>query len=313
MTRSREVHTPGRFAPANHLGTGPFDAALRAAVRERGLTLDRLRSHLARRGIRIGLSSLSDWQHGRSRPGSAKSLQAVQALEEILGLRHAALVDLLSSSGPTSENRLRPANTRDGVDEKAGPLGGLLQQIPSPHGALDIVHKQTTAWLNERGQVVRNHTRSVIRAREDGVDRYVLRFFGDPGCDLDRVQFTNLHNCRVGRIAHHPTRPIMLTELLFDETLGAGETWVYESELLNDTGEPCQEVAHAFAQPEEQFVLEVRFHPKALPVDCHVYRSIGLNGERVRTADLTLSARNSVHLVASGLRDGVLGIAWRWS
>src|SRR5439155_6255757 len=40
------------------LGTGPFDAALRAAVSRRGLTLDRLRSHLDRRGIPVGLSSL---------------------------------------------------------------------------------------------------------------------------------------------------------------------------------------------------------------------------------------------------------------
>src|SRR5256885_8599794 len=71
---------------AQLLYTGPFHTALRAAVRERGLTLDRLRAHLARRGIPVGLSSLSDWQHGRRRPRSAASLRAVRALEEILGI-----------------------------------------------------------------------------------------------------------------------------------------------------------------------------------------------------------------------------------
>ena len=66
--------------------TGPFHTALRAAIRERGLTLDRLRWHLAQRGIRIGLSTLSLWQHGHSRPERDSSLKAVRALEDVLGL-----------------------------------------------------------------------------------------------------------------------------------------------------------------------------------------------------------------------------------
>ncbi|MEV5357084.1 hypothetical protein [Streptomyces sp. NPDC052693] len=34
--------------------------ALKSAIQRRGLSLDRLRHHLARRGVRIGLSSLSN-------------------------------------------------------------------------------------------------------------------------------------------------------------------------------------------------------------------------------------------------------------
>jgi hypothetical protein len=313
MTGSRELYSQERFAPANHLGTGPFDAALRAAVRERGLTLDRLRSHLARRGIRVGLSSLSDWQHGRSRPGSAKSLQAVHALEEILGLRHAALVALLSAEERAHDNRPRTTARVSQIDERVGPIGDLAGQITPSCTDMDILARHHTIWLSETGRGVRSHSRSVVRARRDGVDRYVQRFYGERGCDLDRVRLANLHNCLLGRTAKHPTEPVMLVELLFDETLGAGETWIFESEIQSDTGEPCLEFGHAFAQPEEQYVMEVRFHPQRMPVDCHVYRSVGLGTERIRTADLTLSARNSVHLVANGLRDGVLGIAWRWS
>jgi hypothetical protein len=312
MTQSREVPTQGRFAPANHLGTGPFDAALRAAVRERGLTLERLRSHLARRGIRVGLSSLSDWQHGRSRPGSAKSLEAVRALEEILGLRHAALVDLLVGPDKRSENRVR-ATEADQLGERMGPLADLVQEFVATQSQMHVICRQVTVWVSENRHISRSNARSVIRARRDGVDRAVIRYFGEPGTRLDEVQFGNLVNCSLGRVSKHPTEPVMVAELLFDETLAAGETWVYENEILDHADAPATDYAHGFIQPEEQYILEVRFHPKALPVDCHVYRRGALTGELVRTADLTLSASNSVHLVASGLRDGVLGIAWSWS
>src|SRR4051812_1528119 len=77
------------------LTTGPFDAALRAAVRARGLTLERLRAHLARRGVPIALSTLSDWQHGKRRPSVAGSLRAVLALEDVLGLPPKTLVRLV--------------------------------------------------------------------------------------------------------------------------------------------------------------------------------------------------------------------------
>lgn len=86
------------------LSTGPFHAALRAAVRARGLTLERLRSHLGRRGIAVGISSLSDWQHGRSRPGPG-SLPAVYALEQLLGLRADSLVRLLVAPDPEGTER----------------------------------------------------------------------------------------------------------------------------------------------------------------------------------------------------------------
>src|SRR5216117_64978 len=80
---------------ASLLYAGPFHAAFRAAVHERGLALDRLRAHLAQRGITVGLSSLSDWQQGRRRPCGANSLRAVHALEEILGLPPRSLIRLL--------------------------------------------------------------------------------------------------------------------------------------------------------------------------------------------------------------------------
>src|SRR4029450_7869746 len=88
--------------PDSPFGTGPFHAALREAIRERGLTLDRLRSHLARRGVSVALSSLSAWQHGNARPG-VSSFRAVRALEEVLRLPSGSLIHLLVMPGGESD------------------------------------------------------------------------------------------------------------------------------------------------------------------------------------------------------------------
>ncbi|MFI8165454.1 hypothetical protein ACIGAN_03740 [Streptomyces sp. NPDC085931] len=57
MSRFENAEKPSGSA---QLYTEPFDVALKSAIQRRGLSLERLRHHLARRGVRIGLSSLSN-------------------------------------------------------------------------------------------------------------------------------------------------------------------------------------------------------------------------------------------------------------
>jgi hypothetical protein len=289
------------------LSTGPFHVAFRAAVRERGLTLDRLRWHLARRGVRVAVSSLSDWQHGHSRPGPA-SMRAVSALEQILGLPRDSLVRLLVAPDGAGQAR-RP---REGLDERADIVAQLLDDLPG-HGLRDVDvlsrHDKVCVDARRRASVV--WSRMAVRARRDGVDRFVLRYFGDTGCDVAGVRIRLLENCRLGEVRRHPTG-VVVAELLFDEVLSAGRTWVFEKQLIDDSGGPCTEYAHGFLRAEEQYVLEVRFDPAQLPVDCHAFGKPGLHDERRRTADLTLNRQHAVHLNASRVRAGLVGIAWSW-
>ncbi|MEU7791778.1 hypothetical protein [Amycolatopsis sp. NPDC049159] len=81
-----------------------FAGALDAAISDAGLTLDRLREHLAARGVPVSRSALAYWRHGRSRPGRETSVRAVVELEQVLGLAPGALTALL---GP-AERRLPP-------------------------------------------------------------------------------------------------------------------------------------------------------------------------------------------------------------
>ena len=301
--------------PASTLHTGPFHAALREAIRERGLTLDRLRWHLARRGIPVALSSLSNWQHGHSRPEHTNSVRAVRALEEILRLPPTSLVRLLTTADPldAAAGERGHARCRAGLDEAEGALAELLDAQPGSREChFDVISRQDKLLVDANRRGSRLWTRIVVRAQRDGVDRYVVRLFGSPGGDVGRVRLHDLENCRLGRVQRHPTAPVMTAELLFDEVLGAGDTWVFEGWMSDPNGEPQTEHAHGFRHPVDNYALEVRFHPDALPVDCHAYAQPGLYDTRHRTAELTLNPHHAVHLVASNVTAGVLGIAWSW-
>jgi hypothetical protein len=285
----------------------PFGAALREAVRGRGLTLDRIRFHLARRGLHVGISSLSDWQHGRSMPASMKSLRVVAALEEILELPPGEL------SGRLSTPRRRPAP--DGLDESGSAVEPLVQALTDTSDDFDVLARSHRLFVDHRrlGSVLRTHT--VTQARCDGLDRYVMRYFGDPGCRIDEVRFTRLTNCHLGRVLRRPDpqAPALVAELIFDRPLAAGETWVFDREIVDNTGQPCTDIRHGFRQPARQFVLEVEFDSAVSPVDIYAFAEEGCATGRKHIQDLTLSAHRTTHVVASDVRSGLLGIAWSWA
>lgn len=95
----RGTHTIDRDAAAHEvevlLATGPFAPALRAAIRARGLGLERIRYRLRGRGVSISLATLSHWQSGRCRPERQESLRVLRHLEAVLELPPRSLTQLL--------------------------------------------------------------------------------------------------------------------------------------------------------------------------------------------------------------------------
>jgi hypothetical protein len=131
------------------------------------------------------------------------------------------------------------------------------------------------------------------------------------GCAIESVHVDAVENCRLSRVLRHPVG-VLVAELLFDEVLAAGQTWVFEKRVRDGTGQPSREHAHGFRQHGEQHLMEVRFDPAALPLDCHAFAQSGLDDERRRTSDLALTSHHAVHLFASGVSGGLLGIGWSW-
>jgi hypothetical protein len=275
-------------------GAVSFHDTLRTTIRRRGLTLQGVRKRLADNGYPVGLSTLSDWQHGHARPAS---LETVHALEDLLGLPHRALAELIP---------------RTDLSERCGALGELLDGLPGARDrTFDVLSRQDRVWVNEAGQTWRIQSQTVLRARRDGVDRHVLRYFADPGTDLRRVDIEATANCTVGEVRGHRDVPVLVAELCFGQRLRAGDTWVLEHRVTDPTGLPSAIYAHAVRHRVEHYILEIRFHGAAPPLECHAFTQTDLYEPRRPTARLPLTSHHTVHLIGAPLLTGVHGIAWQ--
>ncbi|PRX50171.1 hypothetical protein B0I33_102290 [Prauserella shujinwangii] len=78
------------------LATGPFADALRAAIRARGLGLERIQYRLRLEGATVSMATLSHWQSGRRRPERRQSLVVLRHLEDVLELPRGSLFRLVS-------------------------------------------------------------------------------------------------------------------------------------------------------------------------------------------------------------------------
>lgn len=297
-------------ALADALRTGPFSAALRAALAARGLALHRVQYRLAQRGIRVGVTSLSYWQRGVRRPDRPESLRAVAALEEILDLPPHALTRLLGPPAATEHPQARPYRT---LLEPAAAVESLLSSLEAPAdgGLHTVIHYERVA-IGPGRELLVHDSRHVVRAHRDGIDRYIAIHLGDPGCDIARVRVGSLGNCRVGRVRRHCAAGVIVAEFLLDARLRNGDTAVLEYRFEDGTGAPSDEYVRGFTYGGGQYVLQVGFDRAALPVRCRRFSRSSATGPREAVADLTLNAHGTVHLVEQEIRSGVLGVTWDW-
>ncbi|MBT2438699.1 hypothetical protein J7E93_00865 [Streptomyces sp. ISL-36] len=298
------------------LHTGPFHLALRTALAVRGLPLQRVQHHLAHRGIKVGVTSLSYWQQGARRPQRPESMKAVRALEEVLQLPGNSLIRLLGEGSAVRADVERPAGRPyRSLVEASGVVEELLAELESPvDGGLHTVGHHERVRIGAGRELVGRDSQHVVRAHRDGVDRYLAIHHGDPGCDPARVVVRATENCRTGRVRWHHETGVLIAELLFDARLRAGETYLFGYGFEDGTAGPSGEYVRGFSFAGGQYVLQVRFDEAALPVRCRRFAQASAGAPRGGRSDLTLSGRHrTVHLVEQGVRPGLLGIDWDWA
>ncbi|MCX4822294.1 hypothetical protein OG883_20860 [Streptomyces sp. NBC_01142] len=307
-------HTEADLAQVLH--SGPFHLALRAALAVRGLPLQRVQHHLAHRGIKVGVTSLSYWQQGARRPQRPESLRAVRALEEMLELPGNSLIRLLGVGEGSARGDVERPATRSyrSLVESSGVVEQLLRDLESPtDGGLHTVGHQERVRIGAGREMLGRDSQHVVRAHRDGIDRYLAIHHGDPGCDPARVEVSALENCRTGRVRWHRETGVLVAELLFDSRLRAGETYLFGYGFEDGTGGPSGEYVRGFSFAGGQYVLQVRFDEGALPVRCRRFAQATTGAPRGARTDLTLSGRHrTVHLLEQGVRPGILGIDWDW-
>lgn len=272
---------------AQVLHTGPFHLALRTAFSVRGLPLQRVQHHLAHRGVKVGVTSLSYWQQGARRPQRAESLRAVKALEEVLELPGNSLLRLLDAGDARADAERPAARSYRSLMEASGAVERLLDALESPaDGGLHTVGHQERVRIGSGRELRRRDSQHVVRAHRDGIDRYLAVYRGDPGCDPARVDVAARENCRTGRVRWDREAGVLIAELLFDTRLRAGETYLFGYGFDDGTGGPCGEYVRGFSFGGGQYVLQVHFDEDALPVRCRRFAqvSVGLRAAAVRTS-----------------------------
>ncbi|MEU6732964.1 hypothetical protein [Streptomyces physcomitrii] len=296
------------------LRTGPFALALRAALAARRMPLQRVQHHLARRGVKLGVTSLSYWQQGARRPQRPESLRAVRMLEEILQLPQDSLIRLLAQPGGRADPERPPARSYRAITGESAAVESLLGELDAPlDGGLHTLSHHEGVRIGARRELLERDSHHIVRAHKEGVDRYVVIHQGDPGCAPERVEVRALENCRRGRVRWDGDSGVVVAELLFDVRLSMGDTHVFRYGIGDGTAGEATEYMRGFSFAGGQYALQVRFTGEVLPVRCHRFARLTATAPPSDRRELTLSGRHrSVHLVETDVTTGILGIGWDW-
>jgi hypothetical protein len=277
-----------------------FAQALRTAITNRGLGLERLREHLSQNGVTVSMTTLSYWQTGRSRPERQKSLQAVVHLEHILRVPPGHLSELLGPPRPRGR-WLRHAPAPVSAFWPPTPVEHALRGFDTQwDDQLLRVSQQdfVTIGADRTERVFRS--RQVLSASMNGPDRWIVIMHIDTH-DRPLPQVKALKNCSVGRVVQEREDGLLVAELLFEQPLLKGESVVIEHELVHQ--EPCPPATtyeRKFRLPTREYVLEVTFEGD-LPGSV---RQLA-DGSCVTPARTLLD-------VALDVRPGVRGFSWTW-
>ncbi|MEU6173126.1 hypothetical protein ABZ832_14525 [Streptantibioticus parmotrematis] len=298
-----------------NLHTGLFSDALRTAIEDSGLSLNRISSKLAERGVNVSATALSYWQRGSNRPERTDSLRAVGLLEEILNLPPNTLMTLL---GP------RRSRGRWAAPSTPLPTGALWSNSSHLNRTLSDLEKDALrslwtvstvyAHLHKRvladRTLAETRTRKVVRAESDGVDR-VIAVAHTEGLTM---HFETVNTVRLGRIRTDPETGYSVAEFILDRMLNAGETATMEYISYSTVPEPSTRpyIRHSLYRPAAVLVLEVEFDQKAIPARCEGFYSPRRETPERSLGSLWIGTSNSAHLALSAPDAGMYGIRWDW-
>ncbi len=287
-----------------------FAARLTRVLAERERSLTWLRRRLAERGHSVSLATLSYWRRGRREPERAASLDAVEAIEEILDLQRGELKAAIGPSRRNSPSESERPDTAQDIDMLAGQavdhglaeLGLALGQVAE--GSIHL-----TVDVDAAGRERRLTSRALIRATRDGVRRVPIgMIFGVP--TPDALRFEALAGAQVGRVHHNADHGVHLAELVLDRELRMNESALVEHRIELGDGIPSQREYHHYLMSRvHEFTLWVRFARLRPATHCEAYQLV--DGEET-TSPVDMHGATSAHLVLRGFGPGTAGLRWAW-
>ncbi|WP_326836121.1 XRE family transcriptional regulator [Amycolatopsis rhabdoformis] len=289
---------------------GSFAVTLDAAIEDSGLSLDRVRHHLAARGVTLSRSALSYWRRGRSRPERETSLNAVTQLEAVLELSPGSLTSLLGPRAPRGRWLGHPPDRveRRRLWPDLRPLAADLK--PPPDGQLSFWSVHDRVAIDDNGCERALHVWLVAEATMDGVDRMMTYHQAD-GPLTAEPRYQGVRFARVGRVRVDRETGMTAGELVLDRVLAAGEVTAVEYEIVLPPGTPTREYGRRFTRPVREYVCQVQFGLR-LPRQVRSFDRRGPDGPRHTGDPLRVGTTHAVTFATRDVRPGICGACWTW-
>lgn len=321
----RENTSPVRGGAAATRTSGgeddPFAVTLRTAVRERGLSLERVRYHLARRGHDVSAATLSYWQSGRSRPERATSVAALGDLEVVLEVAPGTLTDALGKSRgrpvalPSSRRSRGVAPPSAGLTRDKREVAAFVaaRDVVAARMGLHFRNVPSRVSVHVRAQVRPDRTlgrrsvREVVWAPHNGFSRFPVGLYV-PGAAGD-VQVIADRNCRIAQVARSTRHPDLVVAVIERETpLLQDEPWLleYRVEPLDDD-EGTAVFVHLDGRTE-LCVFDVEFARGDQPV---ALTFTSRREGRDKVASLPVAGERQ-SAAAHNVGPGLVGVGWWW-
>lgn len=300
---------------ATVLRTGPFHLALDLAIRHHRLSLESVQRRMAGREARVSQATLSYWRRGQRRPEGDRSLRAVHALEDCLGLPRDALVRLIGPQRPRGR-WLGHVPGSVGLDTALDIEPALLTTFDGID--VDVNTRMTIVSLHDRVRIGPDRTEQsaafefTVISKVDGVDRWVC--FLDPrDGDGHRPMLIATDSCRPGRLRTDPHRDLLAVELRFDYPLRVGDSYVFGYEIgYAGTAPRSDFFQHGIRTPARQLTIQTRFDPAAVPVRCYRYHGSRNVPVPSHESELPVGSSLTSHLMVLDAQPGIHGMRWEW-
>ncbi|MFF9100043.1 hypothetical protein ACF1AU_05545 [Streptomyces rubrogriseus] len=289
-----------------------FATAFKEALRQRGLPLDHVRDHLQAHGISLSLTTLSYWRSGRSQPERLQSLRAVDLLEPFLGLPGGALRSLLRRRPRGGVPPHDPASVRGVYGENSDVEKVLGDAFPHLNADLRRLVVHETVDVNEHRLIDEIRVTVAVRAVHDDARRLTVVHTLD-SWQTGAVDLTVPHGPPPD-IRFRPELNCVIADFPFARPLARNETAIVEYTLRSaSTAGISHQHERRITTPLQTYLLQVRFHPLAVPSKCwHYYRrQLGIKPLSRHFAPLDDS--RTTHLLPTKCPPGAYGIEWQWT
>lgn len=278
----------------------PFDVALRRAVTARGLTLDRLAERLAAAGTPVSVSTLSNWQRGRTIPATASSRRAVAQLETVLRVPPGTLTESIAPYRAAG----RKLPTRTGLAQAASKRLRASLGLADP--GLVIVRLDDEVRISPDSFDV--EVTLVVRARRPGIDRFVAMEHPSDGV---RPTIEPGRSCEIGEVRQDEEAGLFAIELLFDEPLTRGELYPVSYRTSQPAGaEPSEYHGTWIKSGLSYYALTIDFDPAVRPAQVYRVSRGDSEAPHLRLGDVRLIRGRYAHLWLTDPSAGFHGLRW---